>query len=199
MIIVDVESSGVDTRLCSLLSLGAVEFENPANTFYLECRIFDGAHCEKEAAEIHKFTPEQMKDPKKPTDKELVDAYLHWMRDCKEWTLAGQNVSFDRDFLMEAAHRYHIDWPLAQRTVDLHSIAFYHMTKRGVELPKKNNHSGLNLDAILEYVGVPILRENGHNALEDAKLEAEAFSRFFKGRGLIADYSRFPVPVELTS
>src|SRR3989338_3062082 len=101
MIIVDVESTGVDTRACSLLSVGAVEFESPENQFYLECRIFDGAHIEKEATEIHGFSPEQMQDKNKKTDREVVEAFLSWLQTCKEWTLAGQNVSFDRDFLKE--------------------------------------------------------------------------------------------------
>lgn len=193
MIIVDVETTGMDSRLCSLLSVGAIEFENPANSFYMECRMFDGAHCEKEAQEIHGFSDSEMRDPNKKTDREVLEAFLAWMRDCKEWTIAGQNVSFDRDFLKETAYRYHIDWPLAQRTVDLHSIAYSHYVKIGKEIPQKNNHSALNLETILEHVGVPVKREK-HNALEDAKLEAEAFSRFFKGRGLFPEYGRFRVP-----
>ena len=193
MIIVDVETTGMDTRLCSLLSIGAVEFERPENQLYIECRIFDGAHCDKQASEIHGFTDPQMRDLSKKTDREAVEAFLAWMRGCSEWTIAGQNVSFDRDFLKETAYRYHIDWPLAQRTVDLHSVAYYHYLKTGKSVPLKNNHSALNLDAILDHVGVKIGRGH-HNALEDAKLEAEAFSRFFKGEGLLPEYSHFPVP-----
>ena len=222
MIVVDVESSGVDSRLCSLLSIGAVEFENPSNQFYVECKLFPGAHCEKEAFEVNGFTLEEVqskqgseqkslhaedggaplatdeqagfkKGGNKKSDKEAVEAFLSWMQSCKEWTLAGQNPSFDRDFLLETAHRYHIDWPLAQRTLDLHSVAFFECMKTGKEIPRKNNHSALNLDAILELVGVPVKRKF-HNALEDAKLEAEAFSRFVAGKPLFEEYAGFPVP-----
>ena len=193
MIIVDVESTGMDSRLCSLLSIGAVEFERPEHQLYIECRIFDGAHCEKEAQQVHGFADEQMRDPAKKTDREAVEAFLDWMKTCKEWTIAGQNVSFDRDFLKETAYRYHIDWPLAQRTVDLHSIAYYHYMKTGKGIPQKHNHSALNLDAILMHVGVPVERGR-HNALEDAKLEAEAFSRLIRGRGVLPEYGHCPVP-----
>ncbi len=201
MIIVDVEATGVDARLCSLLSVGAVEFENPQNQFYVECRAFDGAHIEKEALLISGFTMEEIivnnqspntHSPKK-TDREAVEAFLEWMKTCKEWTLAGQNPSFDRSFLEETAHRYHINWPLAHRTIDLHSIAYYHMKKRGVEPPQKNNHSALNLDRILKYVGL-LTRAKKHNALADAKLEAEALARLLYGKNLLKEYSSLPVP-----
>ena len=56
MIVVDVESSGVDAQKDSLVSVGAIDFDNPENRFYEECRIWDGAHVEKEALEINGFT-----------------------------------------------------------------------------------------------------------------------------------------------
>lgn len=193
MIVVDVEATGVDARLCSLLSVGAVEFENPANTFYMECRAFNGAHVEKEALVISGFTETQIRDEKKKTDREVVLAFLEWMKTCEEWTLAGQNPSFDRDFLEATAHRYHINWPLAHRTVDLHSVCYYHLRKQGIEPPQKNNHSALNLDRILKYAGLPTRTEK-HNALEDAKLEAEALSRLLYGRSLLVEYEVYGMP-----
>lgn len=192
MIIIDVESTGVDSRLCSLLSVGAVDFNNHEHQFYMECRAFDGAHIEKEALVVAGFSREQVNDPNKKTDREVVEAFLAWMQTCKEWTLAGQNPSFDRDFMQETAHRYHLNWPLAHRTIDLHSVAYYALLKAGKSIPLKNSHSALNLDRILEYVGLPT-RAKKHNALEDAKLEAEALSRLIYGRGLLAEYKPFPI------
>ncbi|TSC58635.1 MAG: DNA polymerase III subunit epsilon [Parcubacteria group bacterium Greene0416_79] len=193
MIVVDVESTGVDARLCSLLSVGALDFENPVNQFYMECRAFSGAHMEKEALKISGFTEEAIRDAKKPTDREVAEAFLAWMKTCGEWTLAGQNPSFDRGFLEETAHRYHINWPLAHRTIDLHSICYFQMQKQGREPPRKNNHSALNLDRILEYVGLPT-RETKHHAFADAKLEAEALSRLLCGKNLLPEYASFGVP-----
>ncbi len=244
MIVVDVESTGVDPKLCSLLSVGAVDFDNPKNQFYMECYAFSGAHIEKEALVVAGFTMEEivpnnqspisnnqdtpsqslpteavhLSHPKtnaqglaklhvfashplkrgrgKSTDKEVVEAFLDWMKTCKEWTLVGQNPSFDRDFLQETAHRYHIAWPLAHRTIDLHSVAYFQMLKAVEEIPRKNNHSALNLDGILTRVGLPT-RAESHNALEDAKLEAEAFSRLLSGKSLLDEYKRFSVPAGL--
>lgn len=193
MIIVDVEATGVDTRLCSLLSVGAIEFENPTREFYMECRAFEGAHIEREALKVNGFSAAQIHDPVKKSDREVVMAFLSWMKTCGEWTLAGQNPSFDRDFLQETAHRYHLDWPLAHRTIDLHSIAYYAMLRAGENIPRKHNHSALNLDAILASVGLPS-RGREHNALEDAKLEGEALFRLLNGRNLLPEYGSFPVP-----
>lgn len=196
MIIVDVESTGVDPKLCSLLSVGALDFDNPTNQFYVECRAFDGAHVEKKALVVAGFNEEQIHDLQKKTDREVVEAFLEWMKTCKEWTLVGQNPSFDRDFLQQTAHRYHLDWPLAQRTIDLHTIAYFLRLKAGKEIPRHNNHSALNLDSILAEVGLPT-RAESHNALDDAKLEGEAFARLLTGRGLLADYKGFRVPPDV--
>ncbi len=195
MIVIDTESTGVDPQKNSLLSIGAVDFENPADQFYGECRIFDGAHVEKEALRVNGFTKDQINDPKKKTDRELVSEFLAWAGYCGEHTFAGQNSSFDRDFVQYTCHRYHIEWnwPLAHRVVDLHSVCYFHMRDRGITPPVKHRHSDLNLETILAYVGVNV-RRGSHNALEDAKLEAEAFSRLLSGKALFKEYAGFSVP-----
>lgn len=194
MIVVDVETSGMTPVRHSLLSLGAVDFLNPERQFYEECRIFEGAHIDKESLKINGFSNEEITDPKKQTDGELIQGFLRWASEAKEKTIAGQNPSFDRDFLAATAHRYHLDWKFAHRTVDLHSVCYSHMIEYGIKPPEDKGHSALNLDRILKYVGLPP-REGKHNGLEDAKLEAEAFSRLFYKRVLLPEYRKFPVAV----
>ncbi|MBI2474587.1 MAG: 3'-5' exoribonuclease [Candidatus Taylorbacteria bacterium] len=193
MIVVDVEASGVNPNVSSLLSVGAVDFSNPGNRFYEECRIFDGAHIEDEALIVSGFSRTAITDTSKKTDGEVITDFLAWLQKCPEWTLAGQNISFDRDYLMYTAHRYHINWPLAHRTIDLHSVAYYHMIKRGIEPPVRNNHSAVNLDTIMKYTGMEIERGK-HNALEDALLTAEAISRLFYDKGLLPEYEKYQIP-----
>lgn len=193
MIIVDVESSGVDPNKNSLVSVGAIDFDNPENRFYEECRIWDGAHIEDEALAVNGFTRGQITDQKKQTDRELVGKFLKWMETCQEHTIAGQNPSFDRDFLMYTAYRYHINWPLAHRTIDLHSIAYFHMIKRGIEIPIENKHSKVNLTSIIKYVGIDMERGT-HNALEDTLLEAECLSRLIYNKPLLPEYEKFAIP-----
>lgn len=194
MIFVDVETSGLDSKKCSLLSIGAIDFDNPKNQFYEECRVFSGAHVEREALQVNGFTENDARDFRKKTDEEIVRGFLRWAGTCKEWTFAGQNISFDRDFIKETCHRYHVDWPFAQRTIDLHSVVYAELLRigKGSKIPVKNNHSDLNLDKIIELAGLE-KRSGIHNGLEDAKLEAEAFSRIIYGKNLLEEYKIFPV------
>jgi DNA polymerase III epsilon subunit-like protein len=42
MIFVDLETTGTDTRSHGILSIGAIEYENPDNQFYGECQLAAG-------------------------------------------------------------------------------------------------------------------------------------------------------------
>ena len=193
MIVVDMESSGIDPSRHSLLSVGAVDFSNPEHTFYGECRIWNGAHVDEEALAVNGFTYKETIDPKKQTDGELVAKFLEWALSCPEKTIAGQNPSADRDFLRAAAFRYHQNWPFAFRTVDLHSIAYAHHVKRGLRPPEKLGHSALSLDKILVYVGLPE-EPKPHNGLRGAKYEAEVFSRLFYDRTFFPEFAEYKIP-----
>jgi DNA polymerase III epsilon subunit-like protein len=193
MIIVDVESSGIDQNKCSLLSVGAIDFDTPQRRFYEECRIWEGANVDPDALNVNGFTREQITDPNKQTDKELIEKFLKWVETVGEWTIAGQNPSFDRDFLMQTAYRYHLNWPLAHRTLDLHSMAYMHMLKRGIQPPSTKNRSALNLDSITKYCGLDFERKK-HNALEDALLEAECFSRIMYNKKLLPEFDKHEIP-----
>jgi DNA polymerase III epsilon subunit-like protein len=193
MIIVDVETTGIDEIKHAILSVGAIDSDNPDNQFYEECRAWDGAHIDSEALNINGFSREQTSDEKKQTDKELIEHFITWSKTISDQTLAGQNPSFDRDFLHRAADRYHIEWPFAFRTIDQHSVCFTHMIKRGLIPPKIKNHSGLNSDTIMQYVGIPT-EPHPHNALNGAKVAAEALSRLFYNKQLLPEFKKYPIP-----
>ena len=192
MIIIDVESTGVDEVKHSILSVGALDFDNPANQFYEECRAFPGAHIMDEALAVNGFTKKQATDPKKQTDEELIKHFIDWTRSVKEHTFAGQNPSFDRDFLHRTADRYHLEWPFAFRTVDQHSVCFAHMIKKGIVPPVSHNRSDLNSDKIMQYVGIPA-EPHPHNALNGAKVAAEALSRLLYSKNLLPEFKSFPI------
>ncbi|MSU55398.1 MAG: hypothetical protein EXS46_02545 [Candidatus Taylorbacteria bacterium] len=193
MIIVDVEASGVSPEKNSLVSVGAVDFANPDNRFYEECRIWDGAHIDDDALAVNGFTKAEITNINKKTDREVVTNFLVWINGIEDKTLAGHNPSFDRDFLQATAYRNHLNWPLAHRTIDLHSICYFDMIKKGILPPTTNSHSALNLDAILRYVGIPD-EPKPHNALTGALVETECFGRFFYERPFLKDFLNFPIP-----
>ena len=192
MIVADIEASGLDHNRHSLLSIGAVELEHPERQFYGECRMWDGATTMSDALAVNGFSEAECRDPKKHSLEELMQNFFHWIEQCEDKTLAGQNVSFDRDFLNNSFSRSHLGWHFSYRTLDLHSMAYMDMIKRGLAIPTKNERTELSLDAILKYVGLPP-EPKPHHGLTGAKLEAEAFSRILYGKNLLPEYDKFPI------
>ena len=196
MIVVDVEASGVSYEKCSIVSVGALDLADPTRQLYAECRIWDGAHVEEGALAVNGFTHEQITDSTKPSEAELVRQFIAFAEGSPEQTFAGQNISFDRDFLRAAAVRAgHTNWPFAHRTIDTHTLCFMHMVKRGLTPPTDpvKKHSALNLDAVLNYCGIPDEPEP-HNALTGAKSHAEVISRLLYDKKLLPEFEQFEIP-----
>lgn len=194
MIVLDVEASGTEPHKHSIVSLGALDLAHPENRFYMECRIWDGAHIMPEALEVCGFTEEQITDPSKPSEADLTHAFVQWSEGVEERTFGGQNVSFDRDFLKHAAERAgHTEWPFAFRTIDTHTLCYMHMIERGKQPPIQHRRSALNLDAVLNYCGIPSEPEP-HNALTGALSHAEVISRLLYGRKLLPEFMEFEIP-----
>lgn len=196
MIIVDVEASGTDYNKHSIVSVGALDFANPSNRLYEECRIWDGAHIMDGALAVNGFSKEQVTDPQKQSEADLVHRFLLWGESIGERTLAAQNVSFDRDFLKAAAARAgHTNWPISYRTIDVHTLCYMHYVNRGMQPPTDpvKKHSALDLDQILVYCGIP--REPApHNALTGALCHAEVISRLLYGRKLLPEFEQYEIP-----
>jgi DNA polymerase III epsilon subunit-like protein len=190
---IDIEASGTEYEVHSIVSIGMVDFDNPSREFYDECRIWEGAHSMDGALEVNGFTREEITDPAKKTEEEVVRAALAWIYEADDRTLAGQNPSFDRDFLKAGAHRAGLDWDLAYRTIDTHTLCVMHMVKRGLAVPLEKHRSALNLDGILQYCGIPD-EPSPHNALTGARSHAEVASRLLYDKKLLPDFEEFEIP-----
>jgi len=195
MLIVDVETSGVNPEKCSILSIGALDLDNPASSFYGECRVWDGAHISDESMKVNGFSESDVMDQKKKSEAELVTEFLEWSQHLSNRTIAGQNPSFDRDFLQSAAERAGISWDLAQRTIDTHTLAYMHMIKRGESAPidKQHRRSNLDLDAILNYCGIPS-EPMPHNAFTGALSHGKVISRLLFDKKLLPEFEAFDIP-----
>ena len=86
----------------------------------------------------------------------------------------------------------------------LHTIAqikFFELNSKF--LTKDDNNSDMGLRNILKLCGIEDTRRGhlregtAHNALEDAKLTAECFSRLMFGKSLFEEYAKFEIPTEL--
>lgn len=193
MIVVDVETTGTNPQKHSILSIGAIDFNDPSRQFYEECRIWNGAHMDDEAFAVNGFNQEQATDPLKQPESSLVEKFLEWSRLGIERTVGGQNPFFDVNFIQAAAGRAHANFDLGHRTFDLHTICYFHMTKRGIVPPMRNNRTDIKSDLITQYVGIPS-ELKPHIAINGAKWEAEAFSRFLYDKPLFDEYKQYPIP-----
>ena len=195
MIILDIEASGTESHIHSIVSIGALDFDNPANRFYGECRIWDGAHIMDGALEVNGFTEVEINDHKKQTEAELVEKFLAWANTCSDRTICGQNPSFDRDFIRAAADRADQNYSLAYRTIDTHSLCWMHIVKSGQKPPIDVEHkrSNLNLDSILNYCGIPE-EPHPHNALTGALCHAETASRLLYDKKLLPEFKNYEIP-----
>lgn len=204
MIVIDIETTGETPYLHSILSIGAVEFSNPRNQFYGECRVRQGAKITNIALRINGFKRKDVLDRNKKPQKKLLMEFLEWTNRIEDNTLAGLNHYMDVYFLEYALKYYKLRNPFKYRLVDLHTIAFSHHMQRGLKPPTKTashmnklsrygNGSALSSPVIYKYCGMP---EEGypHNGLKGAKMEAEALSRLIYGRNLIAEFKDFPIP-----
>ena len=124
------------------------------------------------------------------TEAELVRNFTGWAKDIPDRTLAGQNVSYDRD-MHEQQLRAGMNWQFILRTIDTHTLCYMHMIKAGKQPPidEKHHRSALNLDAVLNYCGIPDEPEP-HNALTGALSHAECISRLLYGKSCCQNSNR---------
>lgn len=163
---IDVETSGLDPKESSLLSIGAVDIET-GDEFYEECQAWDGAYISKTALKINGFDEEDIYDETKATEALLLTEFFDWLRD--KPMMIAHNAAFDRDFIAAAADRAGIKNPFQFRTIDIHSIVQVEMLKCRYDAP-----TNLSLNKCLEYFHLPA-EPNPHNALTGAQCNAQIF------------------------
>ncbi len=193
MIIVDVETTGSNPVKNSILSIGAIDFENPKEQFYQECRMWEGAHVEQEALAVNGYSEAEIKDPAKQSEGELVGNFFAWLKKRNSELVGGQNPMFDLGFIQAGAYRNHLDFLMAHRSVDLHTVVFMHMIKNGITPPTKNKKSDINSDGIMKYVGIPT-EPKPHIAINGAVWEAEALSRLLYDKNLLPQFAAYSLP-----
>ncbi len=192
MLVTDIETSGLDPARHAIVSIGAVDYLDPARQLYLECRPHPGAEIEDGALAVNGFTREQLQDPARLPVVEALIQLCEWVEVGRRRVLAGSNVRFDQGFLQAACRRQQVPYPFGRLTVDLWSVWY---ARRLVIEGRNVPHGTISAwtDGILVYCGLPS-EPKPHNALAGAKMEAEAFSRLIHGRGLLGEYEGHEVP-----
>lgn len=200
MIVVDVETSDVSPYKGGLLSIGAVEFENPSNQFYGECHIDANTSVSPHALKVNGFTQKEITDISKPSQTELVNKFLEWTKPIKDKTLGGHSTAFDVGFLRAAYKKAgHDRFPLSMFFIDMHNIVYGHMRKNLKAVPiNKYGSFSITADRVYEYVGMPP-EPKPHRGLTGAVMEAEAMGRLIYGKSIIKEFAQYPLPKKFSS
>jgi DNA polymerase III epsilon subunit-like protein len=170
---VDIEAAGPNPAGYALLSLGACTVCLPEQVFYAELQPTT-LHITPEALEVHGLDPRALAETGLPPG-EVLEAFERWVL---EQTPEGHlpvfvalNAAFDWMFVCDYFYRYLGRNPFGHSALD---IKAYYMGQQGVgwfETGYNQVSKALQLD-----------RPLAHNALQDARDQAEIFRRLLEGR-----------------
>lgn len=170
---VDVETTGLDPATSSIVAIGAVNIGDPADTFYQECSVWEGAEIHDTALKINGFTREQV-TTNPISEAKAIERFFAWLQDTP--IMLAHNAGFDRSFVEHAARRADLKNPFSFRTIDVHSIVYMHMLRKRHKIPAK-----LSLNECLEYFGYA-KEPDPHNALTGAKCNQMIYRSVLAGR-----------------
>lgn len=191
MIVVDIESTGVDPHMNGLISIGAINWRDPNSYFYGEARPTQGVEITDGALEINGYTRGQLEALPKdmPT---LLTEFFAWVRQQEvPLVLGGHNTQFDLNFIKKETLRVGMsskECPFPYHTIDLHTLAHAdYFRTHGMFYPGTMSSS-----MIYERLGLPE-EYRPHHALNGAIWETEAMGRIMLRRSIFADFKDFPV------
>lgn len=201
MIVIDLEMSGLNANKCGILEIGAIELENPENTFFAKTKldkedvVWNDPSASSTVEKVLGIDETEMRNPSREDQKEVLRKLSEWTSKIKNKTYVYQNF-IDYQFLRNKCLKYNLPSP-HWRNLDIHSIGqTVYLRIKGQFLLNQEGHSDLGLKNLSAFVGLKDERTI-HNALEDAKFEAEILSRLLYGKNLLPEYSKFSIPEKL--
>ncbi len=189
LLIIDTETGGLDPQLHSILSLGAVIWEDG----FIHPDVFEVyikepvLHLTEGAMKVNKITLEKIfSEGLTPSDAILKFIEFVSKHDLKQnISLGGQNISFDIGFTKRLWLQYDFSRPgkpafipyeqmFSHRTIDILSITRFLMLAGRI----KSESAGL--DSICKYFDIPYTKDERHTALGDALLTAKVLTRLME-------------------
>ena len=207
MIVVDIETSGVEYG-CGIWQIGAIDLDT-GHEFFEEGRIDEEDSISEEALKIFDRSGEYLRDKKKKSQEKLLEDFFKWCKSHKGGNFICQHPQFDYSFFKLKAEKYGLKIPINYKAFDLHSVAqMVYKKVHGKLLMKKEKGvviSDMGLSSILQLCGMSDDRRKmkdgkiekegrPHDALGDAKLEAECFYRLVYGKNFLPEFKSLPVP-----
>jgi len=166
ILIIDVETTGVDPAKHACIELGALLLDHDLNplTEYSTCIApWEGAEIQPEAMAVNGISMAELE--RAPSVVQAVEQF-----DCifqptiRRLFLCGWNVWFDQGFLKELYRRAGRPWPFRSRMLDMQSIVTF--------------HSGIVPQSQAETVKRFLCEEQSHRALGDVQQVARLLKLF---------------------
>lgn len=182
IVVVDVETTGLDPMLHGVIEIGAVALDadsvSPIGEFHTLVRA-EFWHAWSAGAEAVHGVPRTVAESlDRPNEMMALGMFLEWVRTIsggRRATLAGMNPGFDLGMLRGMAKRTEQEEALrrriSHRTLDLHTLAWAYAR----ELDVARDPADLHSDGICELLGLEP-EPKPHRALAGARWEAEAFA-----------------------
>lgn len=171
LLVIDVETTGLDPQRHSILSLGLVVVESQFVTQSKEILIKSYGEIDPKAMEVNKIDMEQHhKNALAPYDavlellRFLEENFDIWEE--KKIVLAGHNVSFDISFLKQLMQRANVDFSkfFSHRSIDIHSIAYF------LYMAGELEQDEVTSDGLIKKYKIEV--DGRHTALGDAMASA---------------------------
>lgn len=197
MIVIDIETSGLDPNNHGILSIGAIDMKAPSRRFYQEARLHEDELYDPEAGKINGVSEKQARSVDKQSRQQLLRNFADWYAARPTKVIAGLHIqAFDVPFLNTKADASRVAITLKKRTIDLHSIAYAKMLSLGKVVPLTDGWSVMDTDFIHPFCGLP-MEPKPHTALRGAIWEAESLHRLIYGKGLLKEFATYPMPKHL--
>jgi len=131
LIIIDVETSGLDPVKNDIIQLGAVKLNNNydiTERFSIETKPINKNNWDKKAEKVHKISLKHLMSVAFSL-KTALDFFDEWVGNPKKYLLGGWNVCFDAAFLLESYKKINKKFLFDYHFIDVNSLVYFSQGK----------------------------------------------------------------------
>ena len=157
MIVLDIETSGLDTGKYGIWQIGAIDLDNLENYFLEEARIDDENLVEGGALTVTGKTEKELRNENKQSQKRLILNFIEWAKSSKIKVIVGQNIGWDLNFLQNKCFRYGLynefNEVLGSKGLDLYALAqLVYLKKEGKYRLKENGRGKFSVLPVVSRI-----------------------------------------------